>query len=360
MPRARIAPRPRDRIEVPEEPRELPRREDARPRRGELDRERHAVEPADDLVHGVALGRGDGRATRGLGSLEEQALRVSRRFGRERQELERPLRLDPEELARGREEASLPREGEPARERLGRGLDDLLEVVEHDERAPSRREGGAEERHGIAARERDSDRGGDSGREVLERARLREVAEPDASRLVARPGERMLRRETGLARAARAPERHEPRSSGEGGLDGREVARASYEARRPRHDVRAHGALIGRWRERRGAGVACRERFERALELDRGPEAPLGVLLEAPLDEGAETCRDAVERLGPLRRDLSHERNEAPGGVRGTPRGELLEGRSERPDVGRGRSSLRRSRARARGRRACRRGTPPA
>ena len=162
---------------------------------GQLDRERQPVEaPADlggDRV--VDLHVGDGPLTEELhgGRLGQRTQRVL------------ALRRDPQRLATGHEQLSA-RARSHERCDIAGGVDDLLEVVEHEQRPPV-----AEERGRVAL---GADRARDRGEDERRIAKRRQVDEPDAV------GERVPRlarrreREASLPDPAGTRERDDPRA----------------------------------------------------------------------------------------------------------------------------------------------------
>ena len=121
-------------------------------------------------------------------------------------------------------------------------LHDLLEVVEDDEAAAAAGDGVAELHRGIVPAERHVERRGDGEEDAVERARLGEVAEVDATRPVAEPRPAVAADEARLAGAAGAEHREQPRA----GVEPRASARSS--AVRPTKASRSAGRL---WRTSR-------------------------------------------------------------------------------------------------------------
>ena len=120
---------------------DLDRREGAQPHRGELDRERDAVEPAAQLHHGVAVAVRELEVRRhGRGAVEEERdgvvvcrvagpdLGVGRRQGRHDEDL---LALDAEHVPAGGEDAQAGRRGQQLAGQHRAGVGEVLAVVEH-------------------------------------------------------------------------------------------------------------------------------------------------------------------------------------------------------------------------------------
>ena len=157
-------------------------------------------------------------------------------FGQaQRPELVADLAGEPAALARGHQEAHLRRLAHPGVER-GRGrLDDLLQVVEDEERGPLPGEGAADARGGggvlLPRDDRDAEGPGDGAAERAQIARGLELAE--AHLLVrprAGPADGELAGEPRLAHAGGAPHRHQAAALAEDARDRGQVGRASNEA----------------------------------------------------------------------------------------------------------------------------------
>ena len=128
---------------------QLGRAEQAEAGRGQLEREREAVEAGGQRRQRVAVAvRVDVGA--GLaGAVDEQG---DRGVLVEGVELDRDLAVDAERLARGREERGPGRGGQP-RGDLGRGrVEDLLEVVDHEQEVVAGGEGAAQDRGRVVGR----------------------------------------------------------------------------------------------------------------------------------------------------------------------------------------------------------------
>ncbi len=148
--------------------RDLRGRERAAARRGELDGERQAVEPAADARHRLGVGGVELEVpARRAGAVDEQRNRIGSLQSLELLALgqaERPqpqhlLAVDPERLAAGCHEARTGTSGEDPLGELGRAREHVLAVVEHqDPRALAQR---LDDRVGLAvAAEGVGDRGG--------------------------------------------------------------------------------------------------------------------------------------------------------------------------------------------------------
>src|SRR6476659_10057196 len=91
-------------------------------------------------------------------------------------------------------------------------LDDLLKVVEDDQATVSAGDGVAELHSGVVLAQRNLERGSDGEEDAVERTRLGQIAEVDASRPVAEPGPAVTADESRLAGAARTKHRDKPGS----------------------------------------------------------------------------------------------------------------------------------------------------
>ena len=245
--------------------RDAARVEQAHLRRGELDRERQALEAPADVgdVGGVVLVDGEAGLDRRRAVDEQHARRRAqravearrgRRVGRrQRGDLVHLLAADPQHDAARHEELRERRGGVQPHEH-GRGIDDLLEVVEHDEHAPSRqrvRDALLERRFAVVAdAERVRDRRHQQSRleHALEQHEVDAVGEEVLRRA------RRLDREPALADAAGADQAHDPAlAAGEQVAQARDVVFAA-----DRRGVRDRDALEGgRRRGRRGRRRPC-------------------------------------------------------------------------------------------------------
>ena len=193
------------------------------------------------------------------GAADEQ---LRRRLGGQRRHAELVLALDAQRGAARDHELALRRGGQQAAE-LGRGVEHLLEVVDHEQdRVPRQHRG----RLALARAERLGDLGRDQ-RRVLE-ARQRD--EPGAVGELRREPVRELEREVRLADPARAGQREQPdvRVAQQLGR-GRQVVLAA-EQRRRRERQRRRLERRGRGRRRRCGRV---ELERRVLGQDRGLQA---------------------------------------------------------------------------------------
>ena len=103
-------------------------REQLRPRRGELDRERQVVEPGAELVHG---GRRCQLGPDGARAGDEELAGLVRG---QRREIELRLGADAERLAARHEQPQAGRRRRCCRQRFRGGREQLLDVVDHDVR----------------------------------------------------------------------------------------------------------------------------------------------------------------------------------------------------------------------------------
>ncbi len=281
---------------IVEAPGELIGRQRAQPGGGELEGQRLAVQPAADLDDRGDVLRVDlepGRRRRAAIGEEldrrmgERLVDAGVRAGPgQRRDLDQPLADDAQRLAARRQDVDARAAPEQLVRDAGDVADQVLAVVEDDERgavgervedAVQRvggrhpRRGGALEQRGLAQAERGEDRGPDAAG-LDDRG---ELDEPDAvGRVgqVVRPG---LARQPGLPGPARAEERDEPVVADRLG-DARELLGAADEARQRRAQVRAGrpGGRVLR-RRRRGRGgrrgdLAAQDREVRGLELGAG------------------------------------------------------------------------------------------
>ena len=254
------------------------RSEQADARSGELEREWESVEAPADLRDrfGVILTT-EARARRlGAGREERDGIGCGQRLdGIE------ALSGDAERNAT-RDEKLEPRAAGDQRGHVGRGVDDLLEVVEDEEHAPI-----ADER-GDAVDDRallgllDVERGSECGKEVGGVGDVREADERGAVGKLRRQAMRELDREAGLPHAPRARHRHDPVRAHELGKVG-ELALAAEQFR---------ARLRQRCAERRSDAEAP-DRREVALAELVEPDG-LGHVLEAVLSEVAEVAVDEL------------------------------------------------------------------
>ena len=229
--------------------------EDAGPRGGQLDGQREPVEPLADVRdrHGVVVPQLERRPHR-LGPLDEQADRLARgrhRAGdglaglRERERRHQPgaLAAAPERLAARGHDAEPWAANEQRLRQAGARLDQMLAVVEHEQRIPiaQRLEQGVPRRADAVAAH--AQRVGHVVRHELGIRKWGELHPRDSVRVLRAQAGGHLEGETGLAAAARAGEREEPRTL-EQLLHGRRLALAA--------DKRSE--LGGRRRARRGFG----------------------------------------------------------------------------------------------------------
>ena len=280
---------------------DLLRIEDACPRGGQLDGQRKAVEPVTDLRDRgrVSVGQLERRPHR-LSPLDEQADRLARRrcccaadrfagLGeRERRHEPGALASDPERLAARGHDAEPRAASEQRLRQPGARLDQMLAVVQHEQRFPiaQRLEQGVPGRSDAVAAH--AQRVGDVVRDELG-IRERGELHPGNAVGVLRPhAARHLEGETGLAAPARAGECQEPRAL-EQLLDGRRLALAADE----------RGELGGRRRARRG--FRC---FD-GLDECRHPAEPLGGRLgQGTGERGGHRLRDiGLEIRDPRRCD---------------------------------------------------------
>ena len=181
---------------------QLCRRQHARARGGQLQRQRQPVEQAHDLRHHrpAAFVDGKPRLLR-AGAHFEQPHRVAA----ERQRLQRQhlLARQLQALAARDDEVGLRRTVQPASDcRLGMPLH-LLEVVQDQQAAPATGDGVAKLQRGVGPAERHAQRKRDCKVDAFGRSSLAQVAERHAARPVAQPGPRVAAHEPGLAHATR-------------------------------------------------------------------------------------------------------------------------------------------------------------
>ena len=183
---------------------------DAHPGRRQLDRQRQAVQHAHQLCHQpqVVMGRLEIRL-RGRGPAQEQRRRVRRLQRRHRQHL---LALQAQHLAGGHEEHRIAGAAQPAAERFLGVARDLLEVVENHQALPAPRDRVPELQHRVVPAQRHVESLRNGINNAVEVARLRQVAEPDATRKVAEPGPAETCHQPRLARAAHSQHRHQARA----------------------------------------------------------------------------------------------------------------------------------------------------
>ena len=238
-------------------------REHGDPGGGELDSER---EPADAFAHlgdrGGLLGRGAPAGRGGARALGEQRRRG---LGRERVERHDGLAAHVQRRLAGDEHAQVW----SAFEQLGDGGtagQELLEVVEHEQRAPlaqPRREAGRQFAAAVCELERAGDGGQDAGGVADRRERDHERA---AGQIVEQPA-REREREARLARPARADQGHEPDPVPQQRLEMVELAFAAHERREVRGQVR-------------------RPRLSRVQRAELGGVAPVAHHVKEPLRAG--------------------------------------------------------------------------
>ena len=127
LPRREVAPRAGQHRQPPVEPGEqLAGRQDLHPGRGQLDRERQAVEPPADLGQPAVVGREPRQ--HGLRALPEE---LDRRSLGQRPQRKLALAGDPQRLAARRQDAEVRACAQQPGDLAG-GFDDLLEVVENE------------------------------------------------------------------------------------------------------------------------------------------------------------------------------------------------------------------------------------
>ncbi len=183
----------------------------ARTRGGELDRERQAREATRDLadVGALVVARRKLRHAR-ADALDEQIDRV---IAFDAAELDDALARDVERGAARDEKADLRRNGDPAPHDRRRRRQEVLQVVEDDERAGPGREHPPERRLGV---ELSPAIGGERAKHRLghlaRHARVAHVAEPHAAELRG-ARHRVSHREARLADASRPNDRHEARAA---------------------------------------------------------------------------------------------------------------------------------------------------
>ena len=196
--------------------RDLGAGEDGHPRGRELDAERHAVDEPADAERLRVPGVVEGEARHDLpGPLDEQAhcrgaaVPVLRET--EALDVEHPLALDVQPLPRGRQELDVRGALDHLAQKPG-ALDEMLEVVEHEQRGALaevveqlllRREAA------VRAVDGELDRLGEGGREEVRRGDGGERDEVDAVRVAVDAASGGLEGEPGLARPARPDEREQ-------------------------------------------------------------------------------------------------------------------------------------------------------
>jgi hypothetical protein len=247
--------------------RKLVERHGAQPRRGQLDRERQPVDAPADVGDEPLVEHEPGRGgRRAVGEQRDGGGRVQRADGRQR------LPADRQRLPARGEDAQAGAAGEQAIGEPRRRHDDVLAVVQDDQRVPGGQRveearlrvgghGAAVGERGGAEPERAEHRGG-------ERVGVTERGQLDEPRRDVRAGGH-LQREARLARAAGPDERHEP-VAGQQLLGAPQIVVAADEARAGRRQVTAGTARRGRW------GIAAQDREVRGLQLGRRHGAELG------------------------------------------------------------------------------------
>ena len=177
--------------------------------RGQLDRQRHPVEPAPDLRdQPVRLGSVEGGAgVAPTGPLDEE---LDAGLGdRQRFEGERLLAGDAEALPAGGEEADAGARGEHPRDELTGAVEHVLAVVQHDQRVagPQVLDHDVE---GVVVAEPCTQCVGDGGEHGAPGGDAREVDDPAAVGPVAGVGDGELEHQPGLAHPAGADDGDEP------------------------------------------------------------------------------------------------------------------------------------------------------
>jgi hypothetical protein len=204
-------------------------------RGGELDREREAVEPAAELVDGLAILRGHLEpVTRRGGAIDEQ---LRRRLDGERANRVGGLAVDGETLLAGGEHRDVRAAAYELVDDPRGDVHDVLAVVEHEEQAPVREDAGQRLLRRRAQVLEQADRGGDLGGDEVGVADGRQVDEPRAVGVVRQHRCRGLYREARLAHAAGPGERDEPLAS-EQVRDRVEVIVAADERAHVRREIR--------------------------------------------------------------------------------------------------------------------------
>ncbi len=283
---------------------QLGRREQAKSRRSQLDRQGQPVEPradlADDRRRLVIEAEAGPRLTPALD--EERHCGGGHRTGRPGRQRERRhgqelLATDPQRLAARHEECELRASADQLGGVIG-GRHHLFEVVEDEEELARPKVLGERVPQVVVARHREASRLGDRDEDGDGFARLRQVDEEDAVGVVLEDVRRRLDGQSRLADPARAGERHEP---------------DRVAPKQPRELVELGRATDQR---RRRARQVVRCRVDRAQRREIGVEAlrrhlvePLGrrQVLEAMLAEVSQARagrhRAADERSGRLRRE---------------------------------------------------------
>lgn len=256
---------------------QLARRQHTRAGRGELDRERNALEPPHDRGDLGEVRRHG--ATRHARPLEKKRRRLRRRIGPRRgahegRELHDHLTRHAEPLAR-RHQHDEPYGPLEQTHHDGRREGDLLEIVEHEQRVSrveelvlhTRRELLEGRRIGRAPRERHEDR----MHEIGLVPRVRQIAEPRPTSLEVTLGAELLDRRLGDARLPHAgwpDHRDEPVATPELVVDAREHVGAAHERAPPGDHV---GAGLRPWHEaKRGPFALSRTRPQRAPPVPPG------------------------------------------------------------------------------------------
>jgi len=277
--------------------RDLRAREHRHPRCGELDAQGHALHQPADTKRLVALVVDEREARLDLrGALDEEALGAGAPVPvlcePEAVHVEHPLALHVEALTRRRQQRDLRRSLDDRPEQT-RAVDQVLEVVEHQQRGPLReiveklllrREAA------VRAVHRELDRLGDSRRQELGRRHRDERDEMHAVRVALDPAGGSLEREPRLARAAR-PDESEQVAAGilEQPVDLVELSRPSHEGRSWRGQV-LHSRL-----ER----LQKREVARQPVDLELVDALRRAQVFEAVRAEVADTGVDErVRRLG--------------------------------------------------------------
>ena len=298
---------------------------DAHPGRRQLDRQRQAVEHAHQLCDQLQVVpcRLEIRL-RGRGPAQEQRHRVRRLQRRHRQHL---FALQAQHLARGHQERCVAGASQPAAERFLGVARDLLEVVENHQAPPAPRDRVTELQHRVVPAQRHIESLRHGVHDAVEVARLRQVAKPDATRKVAKPGPPETRHQPRLAAAAHSQHRHKARAGlqaaaqfGQGlgpahkGIALRRQAVLDAAHRRPHLPV-AHDAVslggVGRRRKHR-AGVTDLEQLDR---LGDAFQAPVSVRRHPQVDLAQRSARVGRHKCLPAVGDRHHARRDRLGGT---------------------------------------------
>ena len=301
-----------------------PRRQAAHPGSGQLDRQRQAVEQAHQRGNcrvivraGIEVAFGSGRAA------AEQRFGVGRQHWRQRHRL---FAGNAQHLARGDQKARLGCTFQPAAQG-GLGVaGDLLEIVQDHQAGAAPGDGVAQLGQRVVFAQRHVQALGHGVQQAVGLARRGQVAKPHAARKVTQVGPAEVGGEPGLAAAAYAQQRHQPRARvkapgqvAQGGAAADKGVALGWQAVADRSHRQPEGVLgvaierLSRTSRpsrrmgdhavgfvavrRRGKRGMCRAGLAHLVQRHR-----LGHALEAPMAVGEQPVHGGVERADGLQR----------------------------------------------------------